>query len=308
MKAIATFGVLLPLLAAADPQDLEVEHYESIPQECIATEDPLACLSSHGYVCNRIDGTQLAVAAYRLSCNGNLSNERKHFAQLLFDGVGWVVETQEAYIPDRVREPDRPIEPDLILDAYVRSQIGDDEWSGGGISTFYMGRSIAVHIGNNRRGNAMAMRALCGLIVDEEPDRSARNALQEECENRFLRSIMMTSQPDQKSPFRAAGAQEIRWSEMHTELNSGDSALVLEARYDFSEGHVSCRLLPHCCSRTGSIYLDSCREPTEHEETAVNGCLAEGLKRRSTDYDDCLRSRGVKVRCEEQNDGGRLCY
>ena len=308
MKAVATFGVLLPLLAAAVPQDLEVEHYASIPQECIATEDPLACLSSHGYVCDRLVGTQVAVAAYRLSCNASLSNERKHFAQLLFDGVGWVVETQETYVPDRVREPDRPVEPDLILDAYIRNQIEDHERFGGGYAGDHMGRAIAVYIGNNRRGSAMAMRAVCGLILLEEPDPGARSALREECQKRFLRSIMINSQPDQNSPFRAAGAREVRWSETYAKLRTGESALVLEARYDFPEGHVSCRLLPHCCSSTGSIYLDSCREPREHEETAVNACLAEGLKRRSTDYEDCLRSRGVKVGCEEQDDGGRLCY
>ena len=308
MKALATFGVLLPVLAAAVPQDLEVEHYATIPQQCISTEDPSACLSSHGYDCNRLDGTQIAVAAYRLSCNARLSNERMHFAQLLFDGIGWVVETQKAYIPDPVLEPDRLIEPDRILDEYIRDQIEVRERFGGGYAGDHMGRAIVVHIGNNRRGPAMEMRAVCGLIVSDDPGLGARSALREECQKRFLRSIMLNSQTNQNSPFRAAGASEIRWSETNAKLRTGESVLVLEARYDLPEGHVSCRLLPHCCSSTGSLYLDSCREPLEHEEAAVNACLAEGLKRRSIDYKDCLRSKGVKAGCEEQNDGSRLCY
>lgn len=308
LKAAAIFALLLPMIVAAGPQDLETEHYRSIPQACIASADPYDCLTSSGYVCNRLGGTAVAVAAYRLSCNADMSNGRKHFAQLLYDGVGWAVETQEVYVPDSAHDPDEPVAPDLILDTYLRGQTSDSNWFGGGISIAENGRSIVVHIENSRGNKDMEMRALCGLVLFEEPRLGASSVLKDECQSRFLRTIMMFSQPDRTSPFRAAGANELRWSETRASLRSGDSALILEARYDFPRGHVSCRLQPSCCSRAGSIYLDSCREPSQQEEAAVNECLATGLKRRSVEYNNCLRSRGTGIGCEEQDDGSRLCF
>lgn len=307
-KVLACLSVMLPLGVFAEVEDLEAEYYRALPGKCIATEDPLNCLESYGYVCHQLESGQIAVAAFYLSCNADLSNGRKHFAQLLFDGVGWAVETQRLYIPDRATEPEEPTEPDMILDAYIRSQIRDDDWFGGGLTSEHMGRMIAVHIENRRRDNAMTLRALCGLVVNEEPSADELSAVKRECKTRILRAIMKLSRTDQGSPFRAAGANEIRWGEFSTVLESNDSAFTIEAWYEFPEGHVSCMLLPHCCSRNGSIFLDSCRDLEEYEEAAVNACLAEGRKRRSGEYNDCLRSNGVKVGCETQADGSRLCY
>lgn len=164
-KVLAYLSLMVPFIAFGEVDDLEVQHYN-------------------------------AVAGNYLSCNARLSNGRAHFAQLLFDGVGWAVEIQEVYVPERVREQDEPTEPELIL----------------------------------------------------------------------------------------------------------------EAQYEFPEGHISCRLQPYCCSSELSLYLDSCREPEVDEEAAVDSCLAEGHKRKTNEYEDCLRSNGINIGCEPQDDGSRLCY
>jgi len=55
-------------------------------------------------------------------------------------------------------------------------------------------------------------------------------------------------------------------------------------------------------------YLGSCRILTENELQAIKSCLAEGLPSRSEEYAACLREAGVKVGCDEQADGSRICY
>lgn len=307
-KVLAYLSLILPLAAFAEVDDLEVQHYNAVVGNCIATEDPQACLVASGYLCNQLKGTHITVAAHYLSCNVRLSNGRAHFAQLLFDGVGWAVEVQRVYVPEPVREQDEPTEPEFILDAYVQSLFRDDEWISANGNSEYMGRLIVSSVGNSQSSGVMAMRALCGIIVNREPGPEESNAVKEHCNSRLLRSIRMFSQSDQNSPFRAAGANEIRWSEKSAVLKSNDSAFLLEAQYEFPEGHMSCMLQPHCCSSNLRYYLDSCREPKTHEEAAVNSCLAEGYRRKTDEYENCLRSKSVSVGCEAQEDGSRLCY
>jgi len=307
-KVLAYLSVVLPFAVVAEVDDLEVQHYNAIPGSCVATEDPRACMESYEYRCEHVNGTHIAVAAYYLSCNAQLSNGRAHFAQILFDGEGWVVELQHVYVPEPVIEQDEPTEPDLILQAYIQRQFRDDESIIASSGSEHMGRLIVSSIGDSRHSNVMAMRALCGIIVDEGPGPEEVYATKKHCNSRLLRSIKMFGQSDQSSPFRVAGANEIRWREMSAVLKSNDSAYVLEGRYEFPEGHVSCRLQPQCCSSSLSYYLDSCREPKEGEEAVVNACLAEGRKRKTKEYEHCLQSNGVRIGCEAQDDGSRLCY
>ncbi len=58
----------------------------------------------------------------------------------------------------------------------------------------------------------------------------------------------------------------------------------------------------------GAIYLDSCRVPTDSELQTIDACLAEGRHRGSEEFFGCLRAAGVKIGCEEQADGARICY
>jgi len=46
----------------------------------------------------------------------------------------------------------------------------------------------------------------------------------------------------------------------------------------------------------------------EVELQAVKSCLAQKLRLHSLGYFDCLRDADVKVDCDEQADGSRICY
>ena len=118
----------------------------------------------------------------------------------------------------------------------------------------------------------------------------------------------MISQSTATSSYRAAGATEVEWKSKTVVIVSGDSAFVVEGYFTFAAKHKSCRLINDCCSRDGSTYLDSCRVVTEIELQTIMSCLAAGLKLGSDEYFDCLRKADVKVGCEEQADGSRICY
>ena len=236
-----------------------------------------------------------------------MSNGRVHFAQLLFDGAGWVIEQSRAYVPEPVVEQAKPSEPEAILDAYLREQVDDRHWLGGGVSGFHLGAAIVFHTEYRKQADPPRLRGLCGVLLGNDHDEGLQGALQAECERRVLRTIRNLSQQSPDSPFRAAGANALEWVSLQTKLESGDAVQVLEAHYQFPAGHVACRMLPDCCTGN-TFYLESCRDMTERDKEAINACLAQNVKPRSDEFVDCLRSGGVKAGCEDQPDGSRLCY
>ena len=307
MRALALAIALLPSLAMAVADDLETQHFDAIPGSCIAASDPGACMASNGYRCNKIAGTRISVDAFYLGCNARMSNGRVHFAQLLFDGTGWVIEQSRAYVPEPVVEQARPSEPEAILDTYLREQVDDRHWLGGGVSGFHLGAAIVVHTEYRKQADPPRLRGLCGVLLGNDHDEGLQGALQAECERRVLRTIRNLSQQSPDSPFRAAGANALEWVSLQTKLESGDAVQVLEAHYRFPEGHVACRMLPYCCTGN-TFYLESCRDMTDRDKEAINTCLAQDVKPRSDEFVDCLRSAGVQAGCEDQPDGSRLCY
>lgn len=292
-------------MAVAD--DLETQYFDAIPGNCIAAADPSACMTSNGYRCEKITGTQISVDAFYLGCNARMSNGRAHFAQLLFDGTGWAVEHHHAYVPEPVLEQAKPSEPYAILDAYLREQVEDRHWHGGGVTSFHRGAAIVVHLEYRKQPDPPKLRGLCGVVLGNDYDEGLQSALQAECEKRVLKAIRKLSQQTTDSPYKAAGASALEWVSLQTKLESGDAVQLLEAHYQFPAGHVACRMLPYCCAGN-TFYLESCREMTERDKNAINACLAQDVKPRSDGFVDCLRASGVKAGCEDQPDGSRLCY
>jgi hypothetical protein len=248
------------------------------------------------------------MTAYSLGCNARLSNGHNHFAQLMFDGSNWVVETQRIYTPEPVSERVQSDDPIEILLRHVRSLSGDGWSIGGGIKSDASGNMIASDVNLNRYVDPWTLNVVCGLLVQQDAAEDPPALLRRECQDRALKAIRDLSQSEPKVPFRAAGASELFWSESLATLESADTAFIAEARYQFPRGHVACRLRGDCCPGPGPAFLGSCREPTQAEKAAIDACLALGLRARTAEYTECLVANGVKVGCEPQDDGSRLCY
>ena len=202
-------------------------------------------------------------------------------------------------------EPREPIE---VLNSYTESLVGREDSLGGGLVADESGNIVSIQVELSQQSGPMRLRLVCGSISERNAENRSTEVLQRACQKRALREIMKLSQRDRQSPFRAAGANEINWQDSRVRLDPDISATILEARYQFPEAHVSCRLQNDCCSGTGSTFLDSCRVPSESEEAAINACRADGRRPRSDGYTDCLVANDVTVGCRTQDDGSRLCH
>lgn len=199
--------------------------------------------------------------------------------------------------------------PDLALSAYLHEQFsGYLSHANGGLGIEDIQQSVSFMTGAQRTDQGLDMRALCGVVVDGDPDDALRQALVAGCEETFLRTIKKLSQPAEPGPYRAGGAAEIDWQSRIVTLITSDVALVVEGRYTNSQKYTPCLLIDSCCPLNGTLYLDSCREPTDTEWQAIDHCQSKGLGCRSPEYLTCLREQGVKVGCEAQPDGSRLCH
>ena len=199
--------------------------------------------------------------------------------------------------------------PDLALSAYLHEQFtGYSSHASGGIGIEDIQRPVSFMTGIRRREQGFELRALCGVLVDGDPDNALRESLVTGCEEKLLRTIKRLSQSPEPGPYRAAGAAEIDWQSRVAVLVTSDVAYVMEGRYANSQNYTPCLFIDSCCPLNGSLYLDSCREPTDAEWQGIDHCQSEGLGCRSPEYLACLREQGVKVGCETQPDGSRLCY
>lgn len=297
-------AVLIP--CASQAIEKEGPHTE-IADICVESPDPLACMASYGFRCHKNPKPFESREAYSLGCNLDLTDGHYHFVQLLNDGQAWSIDNQRTYLADRSDYSERN-KAGFVLDEYLRDQMKGygSFMSGAGSSS--EGWSIRYDTGGRRNGDGLHIRAVCGTIIDPMNHYASALNIQPHCEENLLRTMRKLSQAPDTSPYRVAGPSEIEWSKRTVTLVSGDSAFIIEGKYTLRKGLPSCLWISDCCSREGSTYLDSCRTPTASEMKVIESCLGTGDGYRSEQYLACLRDANVKVGCEEQPDGSRICY
>ncbi len=301
-------AIAMPLVSHSEE---EAGEHSQIGGLCVQAREPGMCLKSYGFVCHQSRSYDRSLEAYVLGCNLALQDGRYHFVQLLYDDGGWTVENQHTYVPEQDELRTEAEDSALALSNYVREEMKDysthSSVSGSGIFEHFNG-AFVMETGARRDGEQLVVRAVCGVIVDGQPDNTAPERTRARCEKWILRAIRMLSQPQGTSPYRVAGAAEVEWKSKTATLASGDTAFVMEGHHTFTPNHTPCLWISDCCSSDGKVYLDSCRSPTEVELEAVKSCLAQEKQPRTEEYLGCLRKAEVKVGCDEQADGSRICY
>lgn len=305
--------LILLLLAATVPSMARSEtaggDHPGIAENCVSAEDPKACMEAYGYRCHESRSLSRSLDAQRLGCNRPLGDGRMHFAQMAYDDGSWVIDNQHSYLPDRVEDRPDWENAQTSLSAYVSGEMrGYSMHSSGGSPTWHRPERFEFETGAGWEEQQRLVRAVCGATIVDPADDTLASDVLSECEKALLRTIRKLSQPPASGPFRAAGANEIEWQNRTVTLSSGDTALIIVGRHVFQAEGKSCLMISDCCSTDGSVYLMSCRTPTDAERRAISSCLEQELRPRSEAFLSCLREQQVKVGCEEQPDGSRLCY
>lgn len=309
MNALRLFLFLAIVMPVVSHSKEEAGEHSAIGELCIQAQEPGVCLKSYGFVCHQSRRYNRSLEAYGLGCNLALPNGRYHFVQILYDGGGWSVENQHTYVPEQVEFRTEAEDSALALSNYVREEMKNHlmQSSSTGNSEYFSG-PLEIEIGTRRQGEQIGLRAVCGAVIDGRPSETISMWIKAVCEENVLRSIKMLSQPQAEGPYRAAGAAEIDWSSKTTTLASTETALIVEGLYKFPKKHRPCRYINDCCGGDGHVYLDSCRIPTESELKVIKSCLAQGQQPHTDEYLGCLREADVKVGCDEQADGSRICF
>ena len=177
-----------------------------------------------------------------------------------------------------------------------------------GAGTNAQGQDTSFVSGARRIEGRLAVSANCGSVVGVERDSDVDTTLADDCEKLLLRTVKSLSQSTPDQPYLVPAPSDFDWNEKLVTLASSDTALILEGRYEFADVHTPCRWVSDCCSVGGIYYLDSCREPTASELEIVQTCLSKAKSPRSSEFEGCLRSAGVKTGCEVQPDGSKICY
>ena len=199
--------------------------------------------------------------------------------------------------------------PELALDVYFYEQFSGFSVQGSGsLRAEISNPSVSFMAGGRRGDKGFDMLVLCGVFVDGTPDENLHEPLSTGCEKEFLHTVKKLSQPAEPGPYRAAGPSAIEWQSRTVTLITSEVAYVIEGRYTSSQDYRPCLWIDSCCKINGALYLDSCREPTEAEWKTIDYCQSMGLGCRSDKYMACLREQGLKVGCESQDDGSRICY
>ena len=284
------------------------EQYLETGESCAKAQEPGICMESYGFQCHQSRRPGESIDAQMLGCNLDLGDGRKHFVQMLFNNGEWNVETEHTYLPetDEVKTPEE--DSALALSNYIQQEMTGNSMhsSGGGNNDLNMPQEF--HTGARRDNGHVAVRAMCGVVFGLQLDESVSTQFKSDCERRLLRTVKRLSQPQGTNAYRVPAPSDFEWERRVARLISGDTALILEGRYIFSEKHVPCLWISDCCSTEGHFYLDSCRAPTESELQIIESCLEEVERLRSEEFTDCLRAASMEVGCEDQADGSRICF
>lgn len=300
------FVLTLPGFSSADTSP---EQFEQVPGLCVKAEQPEACMQSYGFECHSNRAYDKSLEAVIIGCNLHLPNGRAHFAQLLYDDGGWVVETQKTYEPEMSEIQSPTDDPELAMSNYVSGEMkAFSTYSSGATGSDQFSDTIFFETGIRRSNERVDVRALCAVIFESPLEEQVSTGTQAECERLLLRTIQRVGQPQTLDSYVVAGPSEIGWTSKTVTVASGNTALVLDGQYSFPHDFKSCQWVSGCCNTDGLMYLDSCRVPTDPELQAVKVCLARELPIRSEEYAACMREAGVRYGCEEQPDGSRICY
>ncbi len=279
-----------------------------IAETCVSAENPKACMEAYGNRCRQSRSLSTSLDAQHLGCNRPLGDGRMYFTQMAYDDGHWVIENQHSYLPELAEDKPAYEDPQAALSAYITGEMkGFSMMSGGSL----MGRRpkpFSFETGRGKEGEERVLRAVCGALIVGVPDETLASDVLAACERALLRTIRQLSQPAESGPFRASGANEIEWQTRSATLLSGDAALIVTGRHVFQPEFRPCLLISDCCSLDGQSYLMSCRTPTDAERQAISSCLERERRPWSEEFQSCLREQQVKVGCEDQPDGSRLCY
>ena len=265
-------------------------------------------MESYGFDCHQSRAADKSIEAIRLGCNLDLGDGRYHFVQMLHDNGGANIEVERTYWPEYSESKTPEEDSYLALTSYIRNEMTRYSMHSSGGGAVHLNESLQFETGARRNDGHVSVRAICGVVIGVELDEALSEQIRSYCESRLLRTVKKLGQPQATGPYRVARLSEFEWKTRFVRLVSGDSALIVEGRYAFAEPHVPCLWISDCCSRNGSLYLDSCRVPAESELQSIETCLDEVETRRSEQFVDCLRSAGVKVGCEDQADGSLICH
>ena len=311
-KCTRLFGyylfISLALPCVAYSQDVTGD-FSEVAESCISSPDPLACMASYGFSCDAARMPQMSLDAHIVSCSLPLPDGYRQDVQILYEGGGWSIEHQSKYMeePEEHRSP--VDDAGFALSTFIREEMRQESiLSSGSKHEARFDGPVHLQIGYQWIGERRTMRGICGVVFGGPDVETSSAELVTACEKDLLQMIRRISQPASVSPYVAAGAKQVNWQSRFVTIASGDGALIVEGRYTFDRNHKSCRLINDCCSTDGSVYLDSCRAPTETELRSVETCLADGLELNSDEYIACLREADIKVGCEENSDDWRLCY
>ncbi len=307
-RSLCTSLLTTVLMCSAQALDGQLPH-ELAAEECIKTDDVGACMQGFGFTCDRLASPQTAIGAFRLSCNAPLADGRLHFVQMQNDTEEWTIERQRSYFPDSAPYNIEPLEGPLSnLADYIQDQMANMTLLHSGTEETMQRSRIVFEVRSGSAGDTMALMAICGTELDGEPSDALVGDIRSHCGRLLRRNIVRFAQPDGDSPYRVYGMDETTWTTTRTIVGADLDALLLEGRYLFPSNHTPCRFISDCCSRDGSMYLESCREPSVTEHEAIVVCLERGLRIRTGRFHECLREQDVPVGCELQSDGSSLCY
>ena len=265
-------------------------------------------MESYGFWCHQYRAIDVSTEAYRLSCNTDLGDGRYHFVQMLVDRGASSIETQRTYQPE-YDEPRLPgSDPELALTTWLEDDMKGYDTHIAGDGEAPDGETLSLNVGARRVDGFVAVRALCGIVIDEQADEPPASQPFSACEPWLLRTVKRLSQSQPPGAYRVPAPSAFAWQQRHVRLVSGHAAQILDGRFTFSEKHTPCRWISDCCSTNGSFYLGSCRTPSEAELNSIEACLADTGSHRSPEFEACLQRAGVKVGCEVQADGSQICY
>lgn len=206
------------------------------------------------------------------------------------------------------------VDPAPALRQYMREKsrrLGLHSFGGGMDSV--EGTSIDFYDlhGNRILRPGIELFQFCGTVVDEEPDPAFRGRFQAACETQFLQYMKRFTQPAEPGPYRVPAPSEVVWQEQFVTLATNQMALILDGRYTDPDQPAPCIRTPDCCNVEGLAYLDSCFPPDDAGWQAIAQCEELGLKSTAepgSKWQQCLRDHGIRVGCEGQPDGSRICY